>query len=472
MFISILLNIPDFIGHFHPVLVHLPIGILLLAGLFQLLALNPKYTLLHGAMRIALFWGMISAVVSCISGYFLSQSGDYDEELVSTHQWFGIATAFISLVAYLFSRWENVYAKWVILVMIPGIIITGHLGGTLTHGSDFLTKGLSQNEDIEQKEIRLITDIQEASVYADIVQPIFENRCYTCHNKRKKKGGLRLDDPVFILKGGKDGEVINPGDAQKSEMMKRILLPHTDDDHMPPTEKPQLKEGEIALLNWWIATGASFTKKVKELEQPEKIKPLLLALQSTEKKKDLPDVPVEPVEAANEKIVKQLHDRGVAILPVNQTSNYLSANFVALDSITENDISLLLGIKKQLVWLKLSNKKISDTMLTSIAKLTQLTRLQLDHTAITDKGLASLRPLEDLQYLNLVGTKTTAQGLLPLKELPRLQSLYLYKTFISSSDWVLLKNAFPKVTLDTGGYIVPIFESDTTELKAPERKNN
>ena len=125
---SSLLTIAELIGPFHPVLVHLPIGILLLAGLFQLLALKPKYALLHGATGIALFWGMIAAIASGISGYLLSLSGDYDEELVSRHQWFGISTAVVSLIAYLFHRWENVYAKWVILLMVPLIIFTGAPG--------------------------------------------------------------------------------------------------------------------------------------------------------------------------------------------------------------------------------------------------------------------------------------------------------------------------------------------------------
>src|SRR5258705_5278465 len=104
----------ELIGRLHPALVHLPIGILLLAGLFQLLALKPKFASLHAATSIALFWGMISAILSCISGYLLSQSGDYDEELVDTHKWFAISTAFVSLIAYLINRWENVIAKLVI----------------------------------------------------------------------------------------------------------------------------------------------------------------------------------------------------------------------------------------------------------------------------------------------------------------------------------------------------------------------
>jgi len=460
----------ELIGRFHPLLVHLPIGILLLAALFQLLALKPKYASLHAATSIALFWGMISAILSCISGYLLSQSGDYEEELVDTHKWFAIATASISLIAYFFNRWKNEFAKWVILLMVPLIFVTGHLGGSLTHGSDYLTKGLSGKDSLAGKEVKPIADVQEANVYEEIIQPIFESKCYGCHNKSKKKGKLRLDEPAFILKGGKDGVVIKPGNADESDMMKRLLLPRNDEDHMPPKEKPQLKDNEIALIHWWIATGATFDKKAKELEQPEKIKPVLLALQK-EVKKVLPDLPQIPVAQADEKAIQKLKDSGIIVFPVARNSNYLTANFVTVDSLTSNDIALLLNIKKQLVWLNLGQKKIPDSLLVPIAQLTNLTRLQLDNTPITDKGLVPLQSLVNLQYLNLVGTKVTAQGVIQLKNLPKLQAIYLYKTFISSSDFPMLKNNFPKVTLDTGGYQVPTFETDTTLVMPPEKKN-
>ena len=462
------MNVSELIGRFHPVLVHLPIGILLLAALFQLLALRPKYARLHTATSIALFWGMISAILSCISGYLLSQSGDYDEELVSTHKWFAIATASISLIAYLFNRWENEFAKWVILLMVPLIFVTGHLGGSLTHGSDYLTKGFSKDSTAE-KEIKPIADVQEANAYADIIQPIFESKCYGCHNKSKRKGKLRLDEPAFILKGGEDGEVIKPGNADESDMMRRLLLPRNEEDHMPPKEKPQLKDNEIELMHWWIASGATFDKKVKDLEQPEKIKPILLSLQK-EVKKIPPDVPQAIVEKADEKALQKLKDSGIIVFPVARNSNYLKANFVTVDSITNNDIALLLSIKKQLVWLNLGQKEIPDSLLTPIAQLTNLTRLQLDNSSITDTGLVSLQSLVNLQYLNLVATKVTPQGVIQLKHLPKLQAIYLYKTFISSSDWSTLKNNFPNVSLDTGGYYVPILETDTTIVKPPEKK--
>ena len=464
------MNLSEVIGNLHPALVHLPIGILLIAGVFQLLALKPKYAGLYTATRIALFWGMIAAILSGISGYLLSQTGDYDEGLVDTHKWFGIATAFVSIIAYLFTRWENEFAKWAVLVMVIGIIVTGHFGGSLTHGTDYLTKGFAK-EDSVGKEIKPIPDVQQAKVYADIIQPIFETKCYTCHNKSKKKGGLRLDEPSFILKGGKDGEVIKPGNAEESDMIKRLLLPRNDEDHMPPKEKPQLKENEIALIHWWIATGATFDKKTSELEQPEKIKPVLLALQKKEIKTTLPEVPEKLVDPADEKIIKQLREKGVVIIPVTRSSNYLSANFVTVDTVTEKVISLLSSLKKQLIWLNLGDKIFPDTLLKTVGLLTNLTRLHLNNTSITDKGIVFLQPLPNLQYLNLVGTKVTAQGLMQLKGLPNLQAIYLYKTSISSSDWGTVKNTFPKVTLDTGGYKIQFLETDTMTVKPPKKKS-
>ena len=465
-----ILSIQEFVGHLHPLLVHLPIGILLLAGLFQFLSRKEKFASLQPAVSITLFLGMLSAVASCISGYILSGSEDYDEQLVSTHQWFGISVAAISLVALFLHNRKNVLTKWVILLMILLIIITGHLGGSLTHGSDYLTKPFSNNEEkiIENKPI---PDVQEAVVYSDIIQPLFQSKCYTCHGANKKKGKLRLDQPEFILKGGKDGKVIKPDSADESDMIKRLMLPRNHEDHMPPKEKPQLKDNEIALIHWWIATGASFEKKTKELEQPEKLKQALLALQKVVKK--IPsDVPATPVAIANEDAVQKLKQRGVVIVPVALNSNYLLANFVTANPITDKDLELLIPVEKQLIWLKLSNKKITDEGMKYISRLKNLTRLYIDYSMITDKGLVSLTSLNNLQYLNLVGTAITSKGMLQLKGLTNLQSVYLYKTNITGTDWTNLKNTFPKTMIDSGGYIVPLLESDTTEVKPPKEIKN
>ena len=462
----------ELIGHLHPVLVHLPIGILLLACFFQLLSAKERYSQLQHALGITLFLGMLSAIAACVTGYILSGSGDYDEELVYKHQWLGISVAVVAALYYFLYRYKKITAyKWVLpVVLIFLVTVTGHLGGSLTHGSDYLSasfKNIVADTILVKKPI---PNVQEAGAYTDIIQPLLQNKCYGCHGANKQKGKLRMDQTDLLMKGGKDGVVVEPGKADQSELIKRILLEKADDHHMPPKEKPQLTEKEIALLHWWIASGASFNKKTKELEQPEKIKPILVSLQNTVvEKKEIATIPALPVEKADEKAIKKLKDLGIVVIPVSAGSNYLSVNFVTASGITDKDIQLLLPLKKQLVWLKLGNTKITDGAMTIVAQCSNLTRLQLDSTRITDKGLVNLSALSQLQSLNLVGTKVTAAGLLALKDLKALHAVYVYKTGVKNTDWAAVKKYFPKVEIDTGGYIVPLFASDTSLVKPPKQ---
>lgn len=469
---TMFLSLPDLIGRFHPVLVHLPIGILLLACFFQLLTIKSRFTILQPAIPVMLFWGTLGAVLSCISGYMLSLSGDYDGQLVGRHQWLGIFTAIFSFILYLlyqFSVSETI-ARWISLGIIILITITGHLGGSLTHGSDYLTEGLN-SDDEKGITMKPIPNIQEAVLYADVVQPLLQAKCYNCHGANKQKGKLRLDQQEFILKGGKDGKIIEPGKADESEMIERMLLPMTDEDHMPPKEKPQLTPSEISLLHWWINTGADFTRKVKELSQTEKIKPALLALESgsSDLENAVTDVPDVPVSKPDEETIEQLKNAGVIVIPVAKNSNYLSISFVTAGKSADSLVKLLEPLKKQLVWLKLDNATISDATMDAIAGLTTLRRLYLSNTNITDKGLAKLQSLEQLQSLNLVGTKVTAQGVLQLGNIKSLKNLYLYHTGVNNSDWGLLKKTFPAAQLDSGKYTVPTFITDTTEVEPPKK---
>lgn len=423
------------------------------------------------AIPTMFFWGMIGAMLSCISGYMLSLSGDYDAQLVSRHQWMGIFTAIVSLILYMLYQLSinEKIARWISMSIIILITITGHLGGSLTHGSDYLTEGLN-SADEKGAAIKPIPNIQEAVLYADVVQPLLQAKCYSCHGANKQKAKLRLDQPAFILKGGKDGPVIKPRKADESEMIERMLLPLSDEDHMPPKEKKQLTPGEISLLHWWINTGADFNKKVKELPQTEKIKPVLLALQSgsSDGQKKVTDVPEIPVAKPDEAIIKRLKEAGVIVVPVAKNSNYLSVSFVTAGAGADSLVKLIALLKKQLVWLRLDHAIISDTTMDEIAKLSALTRLYLSHTNITDKGLAKLQSLQQLQSLNLVGTKVTAPGVMQLHKLRSLKNLYLYHTRVNSSNWALLQKTFPATQLDSGKYTVPTFVTDTTEVKLPK----
>jgi uncharacterized membrane protein len=461
----------ELIGHLHPALVHLPIGILLIALLLIWLSKKEKYNISYQAIKIVLLVGVFSALASCITGYVLSTEDDYEKPLIIWHMWMGIAVAIASMFLYMkLARKEfDILYKTLAVGLLLLIFVTGHLGGSLTHGSDYLS--LNFNADKDTIKIKPLANVEEVKAYDSVIKPIFQTRCYSCHSSKKQKGGLRLDKYDLILKGGKDGKVIMPDNPDKSDMIQRLLLPDEDDKHMPPRDKLQPDDKQIALLHWWIENGTDTLHKVKDLPQPEPIHGYLLSLQADHAEHKLPaNIPSAPVEKADDKAIQQLKDKGVIVLPVAQNSNYLMANFVTATNISDKDLSLLLPLKKQLVWLKCGDTRITDSAMLFIAQCTNLTFLQLHNTLITDKGLQQLASLKQLQSLNLVGTKTTASGLEVLKNLKQLQSLYLYQTKVNKGDWTQLKKEFPKTLIDSGGYNVPLFPDDTVVLKAPVYK--
>ncbi len=464
-----ILSINEFIGHFHPVLVHLPIGILLLAVLFHFLSQKEKYKSLKQAVGISLLLGMVCAIFSCITGFLLSQTGDYNEELICKHQWFGIATTIISILAYFLYKKQKQFLKWIIFLLGMLIIITGHLGGSLTHGSNYLT--FSTNDTNSNAKIKPIANVQDAMVYADVIKPILQTKCYSCHSAEKQKGKLRLDEQSFILKGGKDGPVIIAGKSDESEMIKRILLTIENENHMPPKEKPQLSQHDIDLLHWWVGSGANFDKKIKDLPQNENIKPALLALQTgavTEAVK-IPDIPQKPIDKGDETAIKKLKSLGVVIIPVAQNSNYLTANFLNAN-FSDRDLQLLEPLSKQLIWLNMGNTQITDSSLIHISKLNNLTKLYLQNSGITDKGIVSLKTLLLLQYLNITNTKISLTGLQQLNGLINLQQLFLYKSNVNNKNYSDLRKIFPNAKIDSGGYSITTLITDTTLVKPQPQK--
>lgn len=95
------------------------------------------------------------------------------------------------------------------------------------------------------------------------VQPIFQQYCYRCHSEVKKseKGKLVLDNLTRLAtKIGPSG-IIKPGDAAGSSLLSSLKLPAKDDDHMPPAKEPQPTPAHIAMVEKWIAEGASIDGK-------------------------------------------------------------------------------------------------------------------------------------------------------------------------------------------------------------------
>ena len=473
-----LLTITEFLAHLHPALVHLPIGILLAALLLQLMARQEKFAAFRSAIPIVLLAGFIAAVLSCITGFLLFRNGDYDDTLVSAHMWLAFALTFVTFALYARVRWgttERLFDRngnMIGILLFLLIMVVGHLGGSLTHGEDYLTS--SFNNTPPPPAFRPIADVQQASAYEDIVKPILESRCNNCHGARRQKGGLRLDNPEGIAKGGKDGGVLVAGKADSSELIKRILIPENEEHHMPPRDRPQLSSQEQQLLTWWVDQGADYRKMVRDLPQPEKIRPALVALQhrtapgagaSADAIKEI--VPETAVGAADEKAITALRDAGVMVMPMAQNSNYVYVDFARRPAASL--IPLLLPLKKQLIQVDLSGTGVGDSSMEVLKQCVALRVVNLRGTRITNNALSALAALPELRVLNLVETNVTAQGLMAVKPPAHLHALYLYHTRVERKDWGKLTAFYKTTVLDSGGYALPALVTDTAIVRQPAK---
>jgi len=92
--------------------------------------------------------------------------------------------------------------------------------------------------------------------YTQKVQPIFASNCYRCHGGMNHRGGLSLSTRATILRGGKDGVVIVPGDPERSLLVKLIRHQGPANDPRPMPPKAKLSDADIATVERWIRAGA------------------------------------------------------------------------------------------------------------------------------------------------------------------------------------------------------------------------
>jgi uncharacterized membrane protein len=468
-------SIMSFFGRFHPLLVHLPIGILFLAFLFECLSSGRQYKRLRKAVQPSLALGTVFATFAAVTGFFLRKEGGYEESLADLHQNFGITTAVLAIAVYVLRRKVKFWVatpverkKVRILLFTPLILLlflTGHWGGSLTHGEDYLFAAVSlkNNKPADPAEkLKAISNIPDAVLYPEVIQPILEARCYDCHSSTKQKGELRLDRVEFILKGGKHGSVISDGPADSSSLFKRLVLPLEDKHHMPPNEKPQLSSSEIALIKYWIEEKAVFDQPVAQFASKEKITAIIQSLQQARKQSW---IPLEAGNPPDEKALRNLKALGITPLPLSDGNPYRMVTFTGSPSISDEQLSGLVKIKHQLVWLNLSHTTLSDEQMEELSKLTNLRVLYLNNTSVTDAGLAQLLALSELRWLSLVGTQVTDKSVPAFLKLPNLTNLFLYQTQVSKAGVKELALGNKQVMVDTGNYMLKQLPTDTVVHK-------
>jgi mono/diheme cytochrome c family protein len=98
-----------------------------------------------------------------------------------------------------------------------------------------------------------------ALTYEKDIRPVLKAHCFQCHGEAgERKGELDLRLRRFMVKGGKSGAGLVPGDHEGSLIYKRVHL-----EEMPPGEK-KLSRNEISLIGKWILGGAKTARPEPE----------------------------------------------------------------------------------------------------------------------------------------------------------------------------------------------------------------
>lgn len=455
----------DILGRFHPTITHLPIGFMVLCVLLFLKDRKKKeYTVL---LTTLVLWTGIAGALACITGYLLYWSDGYSYMTVRSHLWLGIITTIFCFLVY--GRWKsgihsdlrNIPLGLFLGLGLILITLTGHKGGNLSRGSDYLVQPLPMElkkmlgfQVTEKLQVTLTSENWEASdVYADLVNPILNNKCVSCHGPEKSKGGLRLDSKEGILAGGENGPVVRLHDLENSELISRVELPEYEEGHMPPEGKEPLSKSEIKLLKAWIEKGHPFDGTIGSLAfEPSTIEPFIF--------RDAAGLyPKDTLPVASEIQKDNIRKAGLYVESLSTDTSWLVVSALNKPDFSVSDTLLLNPIIQNIVELDLSHTQIDDSVYSYLSKISNLTVLNLSHTAVTDNNIEQLAKLKYLKRLNLTFTSVSDSLISKLEDLTGLNTVYLFGTAIIP-DSILLPSG-TNLNLEFGGYELPVLERDS-----------
>lgn len=471
----------EFLGDLHPVVLHLPIGVFILVFTMEMVGL-----LSFGRWRpqtsFPLFFGVIGAVVAVIFGCLLFLQGDRSLEVAFGHLWGSIAFAVLATLAFVAKIWANhsgvkspIYG--ILLLMSMGTLIySSHGGGEMTHGDPFgpAWQTLVLKQEVEKPEAPQVAAKapEDRLVYEEIIVPIFYGKCYECHadadqnpkGKKKIKGKFVMTSMEDLLKGGSSGDPgITPGDLEDSTISYAIhLLPLDEDEHMPPEDKVQLDEHEMAIIDWWIKTGAKVGVALKDSDAPSEIvegvaklvPPEELLRMATERAEAKAKLQAE-AEAQRAKLAEAMdlvgNDFPNALRYVSEEASDLTFTAVSMrKDFGDAEVAKLLPVGDGLVELDFGATSVGDSGVRNLSSMPRLRRLKLNETAITDAALDTVGQLRDLEYLNLFSTAVTDEGLKKLEGLTKLRNLYLWQSKVTPEGAEALKAKLPECEINLG----------------------
>ncbi|MCX6856191.1 MAG: hypothetical protein NTV80_14945 [Verrucomicrobia bacterium] len=256
-----------FVGRFHPILLHLPVGALIVLSIMELACLTRSGESKLGAAALLTLWiGAAGSVLAVLAGIMLSREGGYTGGNFTLHQTLaliGTAGVLLALCIRIYAMGQQnrelMHAYRAVFFGSFGIMGLGaHFGGNMSHGSKFLTehapepmksqmvgmekwmlsfaeqpKASNTEPTVEQPapvpaptpapapttEVPAPAPVSMAAptpapapaptgtdklVFQDVIMPIFVAKCNKCHGEEKQKADLRMDTFEWVMKGGEN----------------------------------------------------------------------------------------------------------------------------------------------------------------------------------------------------------------------------------------------------------------------------
>ena len=387
----------QWLGKLHPLFLHFPIVIGLAIVVYLVFFQEKK---LHPTTEKLLFIGnALLASMVALFGLFLSKQDAYEIGILNLHKWGGLAIALIS--------WSFIYLpisglnfkKLLGVFYLLVLLIFTHKGAQLTHGEDVLS--------FPKPTPAIVSDNTKAdstlTVYEKAIAPILEQKCISCHGAEKVKGNLQLTSPDLMIKGGKNGNLLNSINNKEALLLQRIHLPNEDEKHMPPDGKIQLTLEELTLLNRWVKAGGDFKKKINELAKTDSLAPLAIAYKAPKKGEDNSKGNAPDLKAYN-----------TSYCTVNYSyygSEEIFVDFFQGAFYKTASLKNLEPLKEKITSVNMQGMPLTKEDLAIIIGFPNLRKLNLNYTKLSLNDLTPLKRLEKLKNISICGMELNPTSL-------------------------------------------------------------
>lgn len=437
----------QFIGRFHPLVVHLPIALVLLVPVMELVGRDQRFPYLRASAPFVLVLALISGIVASLLGWCLARSGGFSGPLVTQHMWGGASVITLCLLCSVLrgrsGRLEVIYPI-ALAAAVGAVAWTGYRGGQISLGEHHLTQYMPGA-------LRKLLGVPVSpaidpaigggtTFYGARIQPVFAGHCLTCHSSEKRKSGLRLDNYAAVMRGGKHGVVVKAGDLPGSDLFRRITLSPTDDNFMPKEGKSPLSPDQVKLIELWIAGGASGTASLDSIKGAPAGSESSVRAEVTFDKIDFAEVSKHRAEIASTLATLKQRLPNVLDYESRGSADLVVSALVMGDKFKDDDLEALAPLSKHIVVADFSRTAITDRSAPTIAGMKRLRVLRLMHTRIGDLMLESLTGLDQLESLSVFDTAVTPASVPALLRLPNLRRLYAGQTAISATGSNVLKD--------------------------------